>query len=104
MNKFFFCLGFLALVGCTAVNHFDGSGPIKLSPYVQENFEKYKNLAQPEFFAVSADGYFSYHSFCKVEGSCRDWEHGIRIALIGCERRADTPCNIYARGKDIVWK
>jgi hypothetical protein len=98
----FLIISIIFLGNCAPLQQQYGTGPIKLLPYVQQQFEKYKALDQPEFFAVSSDGYFSGYSHCR-SGVCNDWEYGVRIAIISCERRADTPCKIYAKGREIVW-
>jgi hypothetical protein len=94
----------LMLAGCVPVTNFYGQGPIKLSENVRSGFAKYEARDDPRFFAVSADGNNFGYSFCRKDGSCRDWEVLVDIALIGCKKRsAGEPCYIYARGLRVVW-
>ncbi len=77
-----------------------GSGPLTLSPDVQEYFDKYKKYTSPIVFVVSTDGNAADYLYCPeaydgcipgintfhVLESCEKLSGGVSIALYGKAR------------------
>ena len=82
-----------------------GSGPLLLSPEVNETIVKYLKLQEPLAFAVSIDGKHKGLFYCKVKGTCQGID-GKNEALNFCRQDAGggaADCKIYAIEKDVVW-
>lgn len=86
--------------GCV-VNEDFGRGPITLSSKSTANFETYKKLPRPMFFAISTDGNTSFGLYCK-DLNCG--AQGAAQTLAECEARSSgVPCKIFANNLSVVW-
>ncbi len=81
-----------------------GSGPITLKNGPAASFIRYKELEDPQYFSVSADGAFAGYSYCQ-QSSCMS--EGLKeLAVARCKGRSSfgSDCYIYAVKQQIVWK
>lgn len=74
--------------------------PLVISPDVMKSFERYKSRKTPMYFAVSADGLFSWYATC-LDRSCGITQNYRRIAIEECEKAGGTDCLIFAVGDEI---
>ncbi len=82
-----------------------GSGPLTLSPDVQEYFDKYMKYTSPVVFAVSTDGNAAEYLYCpEAYDGCIPGINTFHV-LESCEKLSGgVPCKIYAREHRIVWE
>ena len=93
---------FSILVGCVATHPDAGSGPLVLTPGVEEFFQKYLSTNSPEYFAVSLDGASAGSTSCAAM-NCQGGgpAQAIQYCLI---KSRGQDCKIYAVGRSIVWE
>ena len=82
-----------------------GKGELKLDPWAVDYFIKYirgKGFKAPELFIISKDSLWATFYYCPDgAGNCSGSDmEGIKI----CERKTDTECGLFARGRSIRWK
>ena len=82
-----------------------GKGELKLEPWAVDYFIKYlrgKHSEAPELFIISKDSSWATYYYCPDgPGNCSGSDmDGIRQ----CERKTDTECALFARGRTIKWK
>lgn len=79
-----------------------GAGPITISPNVQVAFQKYLDYQSPTVFLVSADGSYSYMTYCPYSSCATDITYTRALHL--CEENSRKSCKVFAEGKNIVWE
>lgn len=89
--------GVLAGVAALAAR---GDEPLVVSPDVMKSFAEYKQRTRPLYFAVSADGLFSWYIYCP-ERQCDMTRNYRRLAIDGCEKSGGSDCRILAVGSEI---
>ena len=82
-----------------------GKGELQLEPWAVDYFIKYlrgKHSEAPELFIISKDSSWAIYYYCPDgPGNCAGSDmHGIKA----CERKTDTECALFARGRSIKWK
>lgn len=77
-----------------------GDEPLVISPEVMKSFEEYKQQKKPLYFAVSADGLYSWYIYCP-ERQCDMTRNYRRLAIDGCEKSGGSDCRILAVGSEI---
>lgn len=98
---------FLVLGGCA-----EGPDvpPPTFSHATQNEYRDYLSgrLGPPMVFIVSEDGLRSYWMYCpQYADRCIDASQSggtIAKGIAWCEKNANTPCHVYARGNRVVWK
>ena len=100
-------LGIVVLSLLLSTNAFGkpGKGELKLEPWAVDYFIKYlrgKHSEAPELFIISKDSSWATYYYCPDgAGNCAGSDmEGIKI----CERKTDTECGLFARGRSIRWK
>ena len=93
-------------VGCAGINDRIGSGPLVLSPEVEQAYAvflaQYSDDFEPGYFAVSRDGRVFGFSYCP-DLRCRRGAQ--QLALQSCNHgRSTGDCLLYARGEKILWR
>jgi hypothetical protein len=93
----------LTLVGgCLPPDPNVGTGPITLSPGVQQSFEAYKAERSPGFFVVSEDGRRSFYNYCSA-GRC--YRSSSNEVIHRCEQNSGgKDCKVYASKGQVVWQ
>lgn len=89
------------LASCGATDPNIGSGPITLSPGVQQALDEYLSKRDPYYFAVSTDGTVAHYTYCP-DARCRRVGTAAR-AIYYCEQ-SGKECKIYARREEVVWQ
>ena len=97
-------LAIFLIAGCqTTGGSTVGSGPITLSPVIQNYFDKY--LANHgSIFAVAIDGRSGLNYYYCPDVQCREHVGERQLVIDGCEEISQgVPCKIYAVRDKIVW-
>ncbi len=78
-----------------------GTGPIELSPGVQQGFEQDQKERAPGHFAVSTDGSYASYNYCPDGRYFRGLKPD---AIHYCEKGSSSvPCKIYGAHGEAVW-
>lgn len=80
-----------------------GRGPITLPEKTRAAFDKYLNLPNPQYFAVSKDGHYYGRSQCK-DGACLNPYKTLAVSICQAKSSGAQRCYIYAKGDKVVWK
>ena len=87
----------------------NGSGELKLSNAVIDNFYEYisKKRGEGWHYVVSVDGIYSNYTFCPTGSNCSETVGspmlGVKGTILKCERRSNKKCYVLARKQKIVW-
>ena len=93
----------LAACQTTGVNV--GSGPLTMSPSVQELFRQYQQESNPTVFAISIDGQSASYRYCPTYADACFPEASQGKVIRECQESSNgVPCKIYAVQNNIVWK
>ncbi|MEH6633495.1 MAG: hypothetical protein V7776_21980 [Halopseudomonas aestusnigri] len=106
MKYFMVLILALFTVGCNNATFTDmtGSGPITLSPRIQQSYDQYLK-SNPRSFAVTEDGRTSWGYYYCGDIECRGTSHdSMPKAIRSCEKYAKGKfCKIYDIGGEVVW-
>lgn len=76
---------------------------LAISPMVAADYDRFKKVGLPGYFAISTDGRVSGFSFCRGDDGCGD--PAARLAVQFCEKEAKgAACKAYAKSGEILWK
>lgn len=76
---------------------------LTISPMVAADYDRFKKVGLPGYFAISTDGRVSGFFFCRSDDGCGD--PAARLAVQFCEKESNgTPCKAYAKSGDIIWQ
>ncbi len=79
-----------------------GKGQLTLTNSQWSGWQKYKNLFQPEAFAVNPrNGGWSYR-FCPDNGACATEDRS--QVIYDCYKKSGAGCKLFAMNKQIVWQ
>lgn len=103
MRYFTLCFVFLLFACQTTGGSTIGSGPITLSPRIQQYFDNYK-ADNGMLFSVAVDGKSGLYYFYCPDIACREMPGARQTTIDRCEKNSNgVPCKIYALRDEIVW-
>lgn len=80
-----------------------GDGPVKMTQRSFNSFQNYLKSKDPIAFALSENGKTSSWYYC-IEFGCTPYRT-LHLAITQCNLRSNgSPCHLFARQRDIVWK
>jgi hypothetical protein len=85
-----------------------GQGPITISPYVEEGYEKFKRQDERLYFAVSSDGRAYGITICRgmrrCVGATRQYQIKLKTISACAKSFEAAKCFIFADKQGVVWE
>ena len=69
----------------------------------KNSWREYLRTPRPQHFALARDGGRSGYSYCAIPSQCPDANSAKFGAIQYCQSGRSVDCDIYARGRRIVW-
>ena len=109
-----FCIGTMALVvtSCKTTEEIRivpteliGTGNLIMSARAQKMFLNYRSRTNPAYFAIAKNGRATGWAYCfGGPDACSISPANDVLAIRNCEMRTASPCMLFARGREIIWK